>query len=64
MPNTAEALCESRVQCTDQMIYLQRDYEARDWAKSLGCTVGELLEAVKSVGTDADEVYRYLKRIG
>ena len=56
MPEAAEAVCEGNTIC------LQRDREARDWAKSFGCTVGELLEAVKSVGTDADAVYSYLKQ--
>jgi hypothetical protein len=64
MMNAIDTMRDGRYERNDHVIQLQQDYEARDWAKSLGCTVGELFEAVKSVGSDADEVYRYLKRIG
>jgi HAMP domain-containing protein len=46
-------------------INVNQDYELRDWAASLGVTPDELKQAVKAVGTQADDVRRHLgKRQG
>jgi hypothetical protein len=41
-------------------VSIDRDYEARYWARTLRCTEIELREAVRAVGTDVAEVRRYL----
>ncbi|MDM0009461.1 DUF3606 domain-containing protein [Variovorax sp. J22G73] len=45
-----------------KLISLEEDYEVRDWTKSLGCTPGELREAVKAVGHSAEKVREYLAK--
>lgn len=36
------------------------DYEVRDWAKALNVSKEELLEAIKAVGNDAEDVRAHL----
>lgn len=43
-------------------ISLEQDYEVRDWAKALGCSEQQLRDAVKTVGSQADDVRRYLSQ--
>jgi hypothetical protein len=43
-----------------KLINTHEDYELRDWAASLGVSKDELLEAVKTVGNDADAVRKHL----
>ena len=43
-----------------KLISLEQDYEARDWAKSLGCMPEQLRAAVKAVGNSTDAVREYL----
>lgn len=45
-----------------KLISLEEDYEVRDWTQSLGCTPGELREAVKAVGNSAKKVREYLAK--
>lgn len=45
-----------------KLISLEEDYEVRDWTQSLGCTPGELREAVKAVGNSAEKVREYLAK--
>jgi hypothetical protein len=45
-----------------KLISLEEDYEVRDWTTSLGCTPGELREAVKAVGNSAEKVREYLSK--
>ena len=47
-------------QLTDEQISVERDYEARYWARTLHCTETELREAVRNVGTEVEDVRRYL----
>ena len=41
-------------------VSIERDYEARYWARTLQCTEPELREAVRRVGTDIQAVRRFL----
>ena len=43
-----------------QRISTSEEYELRDWAKKFGVTPEELKAAVARVGTDAENVKRYL----
>lgn len=45
-----------------KLISLEQDHEVRDWTNSLGCTPGELREAVKAVGNSAEKVREYLSK--
>ncbi|MEZ2299953.1 DUF3606 domain-containing protein [Variovorax sp. RCC_210] len=45
-----------------KLISLEEDYEVRDWTQSLGCTPGELREAVKAAGNSAEKVREYLAK--
>ncbi len=42
-------------------IRIEQEYELRYWTWKFGVTTEQLMEAVKAVGTDADDVERYLK---
>ena len=44
-----------------QRINVNEDYELRGWAKKFTVTPEQLKEAVKAVGTQADDVERHLK---
>jgi hypothetical protein len=44
-----------------QRINVNEDYELRGWAKKFNVTPEQLKEAVKAVGTQADDVERHLK---
>jgi hypothetical protein len=43
-------------------VNLSQDYEARDWAKSLGVDEHELRNAVSAVGDNAQKVRAYLRK--
>lgn len=43
-----------------QRISTDEEYEVRDWAKKFGVTPEELKAAVARVGTEAENVKRYL----
>ncbi|HVJ75272.1 MAG TPA: DUF3606 domain-containing protein [Casimicrobiaceae bacterium] len=43
-----------------QRISTSEEYELRDWAKKFGVTPEELKAAVARVGTEAENVKRYL----
>lgn len=43
-----------------QRINVNEDYELRGWAKKFNVTPEQLEEAVKAVGTQADDVERHL----
>ena len=45
---------------TNEPISIERDYETRYWARTLQCTETELREAVRKVGTEVEDVRRYL----
>lgn len=47
-------------QLTNEQISVERDYETRYWARTLHCTETELREAVRNVGTEVEDVRRYL----
>jgi hypothetical protein len=42
-------------------INLDHDWELRNWTKWLGCTERELKLAVETMGTDPDNVRRFLR---
>ena len=42
-------------------ISLLEPHEARDWARRLGCSEGELREAVAAIGDNPAEVEEWLK---
>nr|WP_145552303.1 DUF3606 domain-containing protein [Variovorax boronicumulans] len=44
-----------------ERISVNEDYELRGWAKRFNVTPEQLKEAVKAVGTQAEEVERHLK---
>jgi hypothetical protein len=44
----------------NEQISVERDYETRYWARTLQCTETELREAVRKVGTEVEDVRRYL----
>lgn len=44
-----------------QRINVNEDYELRGWARKFDVTPEQLREAVKAVGTQADDVERHLK---
>jgi hypothetical protein len=48
---------------TPEQIYinLDHDWELRNWTKWLGCTEHELKLAVETMGTDPDNVRRFLR---
>jgi hypothetical protein len=43
-------------------ITLDYDWEMRNWTKWLGCTEAELRLAVETMGTDPDNVRRFLRQ--
>ena len=43
-----------------QRVYVNDEYELRDWAKSLNTTPERVKEAVQAVGDRADKVREYL----
>ena len=43
-----------------QRISTSEEYEVRDWARKFGVTPEELRDAVARVGTEAENVKRYL----
>jgi hypothetical protein len=43
-----------------KLIALHEPHEVRSWTQSLGCTETQLRDAVKAVGTSAEEVRQYL----
>ena len=43
-----------------QRINVNEDYELRSWSKKFGVTPERLKDAVKAVGTQADDVERHL----
>ena len=43
-------------------IDVNQDHELRYWTKKFNCTATELRDAVKAVGTMADNVEAYLKK--
>lgn len=43
-------------------ISIQTGSALRYWARSFGCTVEQLRQAVEAVGTDADALRRYLRQ--
>jgi hypothetical protein len=43
-------------------ITLDHDWELRNWTKWLGCTEDELRLAVETMGTDPDNVRRFLRQ--
>lgn len=45
-----------------KLIAVNEPQEVLSWTKSLGCTEGELLDAVKAVGNSAEAVRVYLKK--
>jgi hypothetical protein len=42
-------------------INLDYDWERRNWTRWLGCTEAELKVAVETMGTDPDNVRRFLR---
>jgi len=44
------------------VITLDHDWEMRNWTKWLGCTEAELRLAVETMGTDPDNVRRFLRQ--
>lgn len=44
-----------------QLVSIQEDYERRDWARSMGCSEEQLMQAVAAVGHSADKVRAYLR---
>ncbi|HUR90714.1 MAG TPA: DUF3606 domain-containing protein [Ramlibacter sp.] len=43
-------------------ISIDQDWEMRNWTKWLGCTEDELRLAVETMGTDPDNVRRFLRQ--
>lgn len=41
-------------------VNIHESYTARNWARTFGCTLEALKEAVRAVGPSADSVRRYL----
>ncbi|HYE32681.1 MAG TPA: DUF3606 domain-containing protein [Methylomirabilota bacterium] len=46
----------------DERINVNQDYELRDWSKKFGITQDELRDAVRKVGTRAEDVRKQLKK--
>lgn len=57
-----DAMSENKAQVGDDgsLVNIYESYTARNWARSLGCTLEVLKEAVNAVGPSADSVRRYL----
>ena len=60
--NKDDAMSENKTQVSDDgsLVNIYESYTARNWARSLGCTLEVLKEAVNAVGPSADSVRRYL----
>ena len=43
-------------------ISLEREWERRNWMNWLGCSEQELQHAVESIGSDPDNVRRFLRQ--
>ncbi len=46
----------------ENVITIDHDWELRNWTKWLGCTAQELRLAVETMGTDPDNVRRFLRQ--
>ncbi|HVZ44663.1 MAG TPA: DUF3606 domain-containing protein [Ramlibacter sp.] len=46
----------------ESLIHLEQAWERRDWCKWLHCSEEELEEAVMCVGSDPDNVRRFLRQ--
>ncbi len=42
------------------LVNIHESYSARNWARTFGCSLAALKEAVNAVGPSADSVRRYL----
>lgn len=51
---------KSKVGQDSDLVNIHESYTARNWARTFGCSLEVLKEAVNAVGPSADSVRRYL----